>query len=1246
MEFFEEIKQTLISPQTDALTKVLLSCYTRVNYETFSKLEPDDIKTKFEQLMELFLVCSGHENENVRMMSFRACAFFLIKCGSYYLPYIMEVFYKIAAKPVTNEKSSVILMSIFAYLAEQLPCHQISELISKANVVDLFTISDPLIIGYIPNIIKHLGQLPLTWHKNLLTKLVEKYGNEENMYYFQSVYEILNFYGKDLIDLIFDTIHNISLINFIFPVIGKYADTSKYINLSIEKLQEEKTSIGELDCALQLISSHVTQVSLQNETLKFTYNEKTLEITNPKILKCATLYKLPFPIDQLQLSENDSGKIIESKFISIGKLVKDDNQLLNHFIDFLSKPYSSDTTFVLQALAQTINDFSYSDNLAFLLQKLFFSKQANWYNTSDVLSVIYNVKDEMLIKLFGKNGLKSIIEKCCRYVCSRADGLINIATSVVVKIILANIEFYEEWTLFIAQQIDFTDDTNLVAQLYLLQAIIQKTKDHKLNHIQFVIEILMENCYLYHTNLDTLTSIFFFISNFPMAPVSRSILKYMFLEAIIVIVACYRYFSGNMWLPAIPLDKVTKRYELFTQYVNAETIDITAVPNVYTSFKPFDAAIKFIMNFSVHDFGQPFFFDLIDRIYPIFQSDVIKFIYREWPSMDPQSQIRMLQDIANIAWNSKEKDIYRMAVLFCEASKTQFVDNFSPSRAIVSPVIDSFLPFSKTMCDKHMAAIYLFKNREVDLVSDEIKQIADKIDANLNKKREKTYVEEMPIVFSPKENGLTKIIKDDLSDLEKETIQALVTRDSYALRICAAKKQPQFPFYVFEKAAKKYLQKPNITEFADEIAKSERPRKNDVLKLMNLMNDEEISFENAMNIFEKMISDVEEKNRLRTGLNFGYLFATTTTKAETTDLQKMFDSATSKYILDEVYYFNRLFCALISRGCTGTTQLSYTTFPGMIVFDEKVKIFGLQKGMPYNAVFPTRCFNEQLPSNYMCGLRLVCHAASFLTRSTAFGCLKDGFTASMKTLMRHKKVYCGGDLLCSAFSSMFDYTELSDAFVAKIPKLELTTYDPVFTDLAPCFPLLFASRLPGAHDYELICGLCNKFLFTPPSGKLFDAYISSLNARIDITSNPSIRDTIVTDPLLSAMRNFKDYECYWVSRLLFEWFRVIVRTSGIVQTLSMITIQFVRYVPRFSTIFVAAMMLLDQNWPNMTEEEVEQAQQMLNSAQVTLTCKAHTAAFILLGKRENRKLAIDLAFAPNDTEETDKISIPIIESIK
>ncbi|EAY08845.1 hypothetical protein TVAG_050790 [Trichomonas vaginalis G3] len=1248
MEFFEEVKTAINSDQNDILTKTLISCYTKVNYETFAKLEAEDCKAKFEQLFDLFSYCGGNENENIRLMAYRACAFFLVKCGTYFLPYLLEMFYKFSEKPIKNEKSSIINISVFAFFSEYLPCHQILELISKVNIIDLFNTSDPVILSYIPNIVKHFRYLGTQFHKNLLLKLIEKWGDAENMYYFQCVHWLLTFSGEEIAKIILEKTKNIGLINFVYPIAGKYLQTAKIIELSINILQNEKSSIGDLDCALQLLSSHLTSANIQNQKLLFSISEKNYEFPLDKITKCPSLYRLPLPIDQLKQTENDSGKIFESKFNSIGKLAKNDVKHVQIFIDSLSKPYNNDTTFILQALSQTIKDIPYSDQLALLLQQLLYSKHANWYNTVDILSVIASIKDELLIKYFGYKGLLSIMEKCVGCVCSRADSLVNIATTVATKISSYYKEYFQQFTSLVAKVLDYTDDSNLGSQLDLLTAIINSNKQGDRENLLFVVEILLENYEMFTDNLVLVSSIFRFISKFPVSNLKRAFLKQLFLDAVVVVVSCYRHFSGNMWQPQVPSDRVAHKYDLFSQFINSQNVDVTFIPTVNDIFKPFESAVSLVLAFNVTDFGTSFLFDLIDRLYPIFPSEVINFIYQNFPNLDVYSQVHMLQDISYISWSIKEKEVFKMTLMFNEANSSKFSENFVNLRQTVLPVIDAHLPYK--LKTKYLAAIFLFKNRDISVLSekaqDEVREIAANLEQNYNKRKQKIPKSDIKI-FSPVENNMSKIIKGDKKLIDSETTKSFIQNDLFNLRLLSkySDHDLQKPFYIFDGAKDIYERKASIEEIVDKILKAERPKKKDVLALTKILSEkEETEAETGLKIFDKMLSDKEEVNRIRVGLLFAYKFAIISTKAGVDTLQLIFDTARQNYLPDEVYYYNRLFSALVSRGVTGETPLSYTPFPGVLVFEEKIKIFQLQRGIPYTGVFPARCFNEQLPSNYMCALRVVIYASSYLSRSTAFGCLKDGFNSCLKTLQRHKKVYCGGDLLCSALSSMFNYTELSDAFVWKIPKLEISTNEAIFSDLCECFPLLFASRLPGAKDYEIISGLCNKMLFSPPCKTLFDAYISSINARVDITSNPSVRDTIVSDPLLTTLRNFELYDCYWCSEFLFEWLRMIVRTSGIVQTMSMLTIQFVKYVPRFANVFVAGVMLLNEKWPIMTDEEIEQATAMLNSARVAIPCKCHAAAFVLLGKRENMKLAIKLASADRDTEETDKIVVPILDA--
>ena len=69
-------------------------------------------------------------------------------------------------------------------------------------------------------------------------------------------------------------------------------------------------------------------------------------------------------------------------------------------------------------------------------------------------------------------------------------------------------------------------------------------------------------------------------------------------------------------------------------------------------------------------------------------------------------------------------------------------------------------------------------------------------------------------------------------------------------------------------------------------------------------------------------------------------------------------------------------------------------------------------------------------------------------------------------------------------------------------------------------------------------------------------------------------------------------------------------------------------------------------WASMSEDDKIKAKEQLKESKLTVKCRAPAAAFILLGKREELEKALSLSLVSKDSEETDKISIPIVDLIE
>ena len=167
--------------------------------------------------------------------------------------------------------------------------------------------------------------------------------------------------------------------------------------------------------------------------------------------------------------------------------------------------------------------------------------------------------------------------------------------------------------------------------------------------------------------------------------------------------------------------------------------------------------------------------------------------------------------------------------------------------------------------------------------------------------------------------------------------------------------------------------------------------------------------------------------------------------------------------------------------------------------------------------------------------------------------------------------------------------------------------------------------------------ITDTLLTKPGNFILFRSYLMAARYRAKTALNTQQEETYLSDCITNWMQKCKEFDCYQMGDIVFEWEGLIFSTNGIEQLLSTVCYQFVKYMPRFLPLFVGLSRFVRSYIKSASKNDVEKIQLTLKNSALLINEKCHALSLLLLDKKEYYRTAVELASFDKDCPESDAL---------
>ena len=213
------------------------------------------------------------------------------------------------------------------------------------------------------------------------------------------------------------------------------------------------------------------------------------------------------------------------------------------------------------------------------------------------------------------------------------------------------------------------------------------------------------------------------------------------------------------------------------------------------------------------------------------------------------------------------------------------------------------------------------------------------------------------------------------------------------------------------------------------------------------------------------------------------------------------------------------------------------------------------------------------------------------------------------------------------------YPLILDGCSKLIPSYEQAS----FAALSMALPRLIIIHTELTDDLLKLFKISDSLLTKPGSYFLFKIYILALRARANKAETTQQKESFISDNITSWMQHCKEYDCYQMSELVYEWENLIFQMYGLEQLLSIICYQFFKYMPRFLPLFIAFSRFVRRYIKVASQDDKDSIEEALKGAAMMNSQKSHALSLLLITKTEYYITALDLATFPEDCPESESI---------
>ena len=1260
----------------NAETSLVMLALSKIAHEVTHAIFKDVEKNKripFIQIILKFLIASAEmKSSNIRVAACSSCGNFLIHIFPFFSSDFRKSFSEIAEIKHKKKESSIIVASIFVFLANHTKKTKIPEFIQQNQVLFQFSDINSSFFDSVPNLISSLGTFDKIWMKDLLNEFIQKVDkNSSNRSLMKSILSIALNYPEFLEPYIINPLlskenASLSLISFLFSSkvdFSSIKDMTKISSLAFKKLNDSQSSLVDKDSALQMLSL-IKEVKYEFDEKEKKINvrykdlEANIEICNFK--NVSSLYRLPIPA--LIAYDKDDGNLTATvKWETAGKLGLTENFEIYYPDERpgLLSPYLQGVSYLVKTSPKA-ND----EKLRKILKKCIFCEQKTWFHSYDVLCILKNISRERSMELFGEFDTERIALLAYNFVLNENKKLSSEAILFLSKFL--DTKMVEK----IVGLIDYFDTNTIERVAELFYSVPRDI------YTDTFCSCLADSIPFHASSIEAISQIFITLQKLEYTSKSDDI-------------ALLAYSMASVSLQAMFSLQSKQSMPETLEYIRRANYDVsTGSLSFKNTYKPLHAALLIYSTFDSPMFES---INCANSSF-MFLPKASSVLMRKFWSLIKEEYISWFADIIF----SKIDDRWDLEYF---ADWCVIFDGWAKYRQQVLDECSSLMNFYKYISDEACAEYITFiakhpskREAAMGFINDErTKNIlaiikrkypiiytvitgekVTKESTNEQRKlvlREATEEEKKRVDLHVKlQLSTEKFSDEELEEMLKIFIEAedekgldlifnyTIVRQRFLLFLdfnIPKRVLPKvFDYLIKIKSpeslfiANKY-ENEDIKGLEDKIilCKHEdfinslftgKIKKQTMIKFLRIATQLDDSPKLLAAVSLHLLDESKTMKRFYISLTIAYLLASVTPVLGKEYSLGVFSILNERADEVPLLQATRLYSALSEKGELPkigndfikmiSPLCGHNTDPAIIIKTTKLEKKTNPKCAEAMATIEFLLQTEE-PSMLLKALRLFYTCVTLMDDVNAVSCIKQFLPSILQRTEQFLDVPCFVDKAGQVLTFLLSrpsFSQFYPSILAKISQILPEKTHPSFQAFTHLIPRAIAMGATNPH--------MNGLSEMPAPIDLFKIDMMCIRERVEKVSNNEDRTSIIYDSVTTWLESIRGMDCPAMSEIIYEWENLILQYLGADQVMTIVCFQFHKYIPRFFPLFAAIGKFLRKR-----KRQGEDIERMINLTMSIVSIKAHAKAIELLGRPEKMKEALRLAAFTCDCPESDAI---------
>lgn len=470
---------------SNQIVQQLLNWRANFSINWYQKYFNSESKNKLADLWRLFFELTGLSDPTISVATFNVIGAFLVAISPFHSVDLIRSFAQVVPEVPVSSNTSIAVISIFAYLSNQLPPFLLSTYLDQVSIFHHFNIDLKDYIQYVPNLISQMSRLSLDNHKQVLRTLLTSFGRKPVPAFIDSIFCVLQYNPRRLMNDLMEFIISNKLHDTLLAIGTKLVSTpSLFCLLRPEQLDliftlakeslnkiDNISSASELEMSIGIIRSLMSKTNrLQEAANQFAFeiNQKQFPIHIKR-----NLYPIVTNIQDLMPDESDSSNILATKLNALINFGEEYDKTILEII--ASNIGRRDDVFIASTdlFSKKFEGFDKRKNdpetLTKILKSMVTGKNYTWVQQEAVISFIKSNNQYICAKYF-KDYIKMAVKFIVATAISKHESLVGHAMKCASKFVgYNNISYFMKYLM----DIDFFDSYHCLRLVQILNNLIE-----------------------------------------------------------------------------------------------------------------------------------------------------------------------------------------------------------------------------------------------------------------------------------------------------------------------------------------------------------------------------------------------------------------------------------------------------------------------------------------------------------------------------------------------------------------------------------------------------------------------------------------------------------------------------------------------------------------------------------------------------------------------------------------------------